>query len=82
MDKRIIYQVVVAKTSSDNENWNYKTVYRALNESACKQKAGLLRKEHPEYAFIVLEKRNEIADGYIGWELDHDAGGEEVLEHY
>ena len=82
--KRIIYQVVIAKTSKDNELMNYKTVFTSPLETSAHTFASKYRKEHPGYAFIVAEKRHETNNTQWGfaWELDHDAGGEEVLEHY
>lgn len=79
--KRIIYQVVVAKTAEDNENWNYWYAFRSAKEQEADKFATDIRKESPEYAFIVLEERHEHKD-FGMWEIDHNGGGEKVLEHY
>ena len=82
--KRIIYQVVVAKTSEDNELMKYETVFRSPLEANVCSYAIQYRSEHPDYAFILAEKRHEVNDTQwdMAWELDHEAGGEKVLEHY
>lgn len=79
--KRIIYQVVVAETSRDNELMNYKRVFNSRSEAFAKKYAEKYRNDHPDFAFIVLEERHENETEW-GWELDHEAGGEKVLEHY
>lgn len=79
--KRIIYQVVVAKTSEDNENWNYQYAFRSAKEEDAIKFATELREKHKDYAFIVLEERHEHKDFNL-WELDHEAGGEKVLDHF
>jgi len=80
--KRIIYQVVVAKTSEDNELWKYETVFRSPIKNKVLKFAAKHREEHPDYAFIVAEARHETKTEWGTWEINHEAGGEEVLEHY
>lgn len=79
--KRIFYQVVVAKTSVDNELMNYDYAFRSAKEEDAIKFATELREKHRDYAFIVLEERHERKD-YDLWELDHEAGGEKVLDHF
>ena len=75
---RIIYQIVIAKTGEDNENWRYINAGKYQHRKNAEIAAVKIRLANPDYAFIVLEMRHEKLNVFDQWELIK----EEVLEHY
>jgi len=79
----IFYEVVVAKTAEDNENWRYIKVGKYLGRKQAEKKAAEVRTKNPDYAFIVLEKHTYIKKDWGTLEHDHETDNNpEVLEHY
>lgn len=82
--KRTIYTVEIAKTAEDNGNLRYDTKFRTIDLEMAEKVASEIRKNNPDYAFIVVKSRQEICDNSWGlWGIDYDAENPvEVIEYF
>ncbi len=82
--KKIFYEVVIVRTSDDNQNGSYFTALSTPDKNHAVKFAEATRRNHPEFAFIVLESHIKNNDEYKDI-FEHDFESKDnpmIIEHY